>query len=79
MTLAMAAVWAGAIAAIVVLFRAGTQRGDSADRSTQQRGPAQLLAERFARGEIDESEYRFRLGVLQDNATPTSRSGAGSQ
>jgi putative membrane protein len=31
-------------------------------------GPEQLLAERFARGEIDESEYRARLDVLAGTA-----------
>lgn len=28
-------------------------------------GPEQLLAERYARGEIDEEEYRERLSVLR--------------
>ncbi|MGY4711759.1 SHOCT domain-containing protein [Mycolicibacterium sp. CBM1] len=28
-------------------------------------GPEQLLAERFARGEIDEDEYRRRLSLLR--------------
>jgi putative membrane protein len=32
--------------------------------------PEQLLAERFARGEIDEDEYRRRLGVLRETAGP---------
>lgn len=27
--------------------------------------PGQVLASRFARGEIDETEYRHRLGVLR--------------
>ncbi|MBW0115090.1 SHOCT domain-containing protein [Pseudonocardia abyssalis] len=31
-----------------------------------------MLAERFARGEIDEQEYRMRLDVLQE--PPTLRS-----
>lgn len=29
-------------------------------------GPEQVLAERFARGEIDEDEYRRRLRVLRE-------------
>ena len=29
-------------------------------------GPERLLAERYARGEIDDEEYRRRLGVLRD-------------
>lgn len=32
--------------------------------------PEQLLAERFARGEIDEDEYRRRLAVLRDATGP---------
>ncbi|MEU6537714.1 SHOCT domain-containing protein [Streptomyces sp. NPDC047000] len=32
--------------------------------------PEQLLAERFARGEIDEDEYRRRLAVLRDAGGP---------
>jgi uncharacterized membrane protein len=30
--------------------------------------PEQVLAARFARGEIDETEYRARLAVLRDHA-----------
>ncbi|GAB4100795.1 SHOCT domain-containing protein [Sinomonas halotolerans] len=30
-------------------------------------GPEQLLAERFARGEIDEAEYRARIDVLRQH------------
>lgn len=32
--------------------------------------PEQLLAARFARGEINENEYRDRLAVLRDHAHP---------
>ncbi|BFV55348.1 hypothetical protein KCMC57_up04520 [Kitasatospora sp. CMC57] len=32
--------------------------------------PEQLLAERFARGEIDDQEYRKRLAALRDTAHP---------
>ncbi|MGY1591242.1 SHOCT domain-containing protein [Geodermatophilus sp. SYSU D00708] len=35
------------------------------------RSAEQLLAERFARGEIDEEEYRRRLAVLHETRTPT--------
>ena len=68
MTLAMAAVWGGVIAAIVVLFRSNDRKSDVTERLGSDRGPKQLLAERFARGEIDEAEYRARLGVLQGDA-----------
>jgi len=33
--------------------------------------PRQVLAERFARGEIDEEEYRSRLGALDEAGTGT--------
>lgn len=33
--------------------------------------PRRLLAERFARGEIDEPEYRHALDVLADPPRPT--------
>lgn len=33
--------------------------------SKRPRGPERMLAERYARGEIDEDEYRERLGVLR--------------
>lgn len=58
--------WAAVIFGIVALIR-------NAGRSGQQRGgeshaaaaPERLLAERFARGEIDDEEYRQRLAALQ--------------
>ncbi|MFI6875534.1 SHOCT domain-containing protein [Streptomyces sp. NPDC050400] len=33
--------------------------------------PERLLAERFARGELDDDEYRRRIAVLRDNAPLT--------
>ncbi|WP_372351283.1 SHOCT domain-containing protein [Streptomyces sp. KL116D] len=33
--------------------------------------PERLLAERFARGELDDDEYRRRLAVLRDNVPLT--------
>jgi putative membrane protein len=42
----------------------------SGDRRPQQQPPSpeQVLAARFARGEISETEYRDRLAVLRDHA-----------
>jgi putative membrane protein len=34
--------------------------------------PEQLLAERFARGEINEEEYRHRLAVLRGESQPAN-------
>jgi putative membrane protein len=56
--------WGLVIAGIAALVRytgRGTPRsGPAADAATPQR----LLAERFARGEVDEEEYTRRLQVL---------------
>ncbi len=61
MTLGMLAFWGLVIWAIFALVRSST---DGATR----RGatPEQILGERFARGEIDEDEYRRRLDALRD-------------
>ena len=40
--------------------------------------PQQLLADRFARGEIDAEEYRHRLGVLQNPSAPPEQPPPGS-
>lgn len=39
-------------------------------RSTPARQAEATLAERFAKGDIDETEYRARLEVIRANATP---------
>lgn len=62
-------VWALLVVLAVVLYRMGTAQhrvgtaplsGTAGDRDAER-----ILAERFARGEIDESEYRSRLSVLR--------------
>jgi putative membrane protein len=59
MTLGMMAFWVLLIAAVVWLVRGLDQR-PAGSRSSQLRGPEQLLAERFARGDIDECEFNDR-------------------
>ena len=44
----------------------GHRHGPVLGRAT----PEELLAERFARGEIDEQEYRLRLDTLHDRSGP---------
>jgi putative membrane protein len=75
--LATAAFWALLIIAIVWLVRAaGRQRifeGGPHHRppGTYQAASAEtILAERFARGEIDEDEYRNRLAALRGYREP---------
>ncbi|GGY14604.1 SHOCT domain-containing protein [Streptomyces anandii] len=67
MSLGTVLFWAVLIAAGVLLFRA-LDRGRGRPPRTAAPGrptPEQLLAELFARGEIDEDEYRRRLEVLR--------------
>ncbi|NUT49036.1 MAG: SHOCT domain-containing protein [Saccharothrix sp.] len=76
MSLGMIAFWAVVITFAVLLFRALSQTGQPPARSTSAPGPELQLAERFARGEIDEDEYRRRLAVLRK---PTDPKGATDQ
>ncbi|MHA6794267.1 SHOCT domain-containing protein [Pseudonocardia bannensis] len=67
MTVSMVLFWALIIRGVIALVRF-LVRGD---RSMSARPtPEQLLAERFARGEIDEQEYRQRLHTLRERARP---------
>jgi putative membrane protein len=60
MMLSMVAFWGLIVWGIVALFRGSGWTRPRPDR----RDPEQILAERFAAGEIDEDEYRRRLEVL---------------
>lgn len=66
MAIGMVLFWALLIAGIVVLIRfiAGDRQSTS---PTPAPSPEQILADRFARGEISETEYRDRLTVLQNH------------
>ena len=59
MMTAMALMWGLLIAAVVALVRT-----PPTDARRERRDPVRLLDERFARGEIDESEYRARRRAL---------------
>jgi putative membrane protein len=61
--------WGVVITALVVLIR-HVMRSDQppAGRTS---GPETLLAERFARGEIDEIDYHKRLDVLRGTSRHT--------
>ncbi|MER6030061.1 SHOCT domain-containing protein [Streptomyces sp. NPDC001851] len=76
MSVGMLLFWILIIALGVLLYRSLARPGEGSDRAgSGQPGtsPEQLLAERFARGEIDEDEYRRRLTVLREG----SRDGPG--
>ena len=60
---------AGGISVYRSLNRTPANHGSAGNRPT----PVQLLAERFARGEIDEEEYRQRLETLRGTG-PVARS-----
>ena len=64
MSLMMVVFWGGLIALAAWLVH--TLRGDAGgSRSEPLRRPEDVLAERFARGEIDEDEYARRTAALE--------------
>lgn len=67
MSLVMVGFWAFVIWAAMSLFRS-TGAPDGGTREAKD-----ILAERFAAGEIDEVEYRERLGVLQGDEARARR------
>ena len=76
-TIGMVVFWGVLIAAGVGLFRYlahnGQQSqppGPSAAAPNAPQSPEAILAERFARGEIDESEYHTRLATLRGAMRP---------
>lgn len=70
MTTAMALMWGLLVAAVVALVRTPP----SGPRRPERRDAWQLLDERFARGDIDETEYRARRRTLDAGGGPTRRS-----
>jgi len=61
----------GAFVAIVwAVFRAST----SGDRRERPRAPEDLLAERFAKGEIGTEDYQERLRILDERRSRTPSS-----
>jgi putative membrane protein len=66
MTVSFLLFWGVVIGGIVLLARSFGGGAQRAVAIPQPPTPQQVLAERFARGEIDEDEYRHRLQVLRD-------------
>ena len=78
MTFGMVAFWALFITAVVLAIRwLVGQHGATASPPIAGRSRAEdVLGERFARGEIDDNEYRKRLALLREQAgaaNPPSR------
>jgi putative membrane protein len=63
MIVMMLLLWGGAAAVIVYLVR-GAQHHEASPRHQELNGIG-ILEERFARGEIDETEFKQRRAVLQ--------------
>jgi putative membrane protein len=60
------AIWVLVVAAVVLLARSSTSgTGGGPRHSVDSSAPEQVLAQRFARGEIDDEEYRRRLDALR--------------
>lgn len=70
MTISMVLFWGLLILGGVLLVRALNRPIDGPSPAARP-SPDQLLAERFARGEIDEEEYRRRLATLTDSGQVT--------
>ncbi|MEU8585850.1 SHOCT domain-containing protein [Streptomyces sp. NPDC048664] len=67
--------WVVLVLVVVLLVRA-SRRGSPGPRDAAwASGPEQVLAERFARGEIDEEEYRRRLEVLREVRSDSAKRG----
>jgi putative membrane protein len=64
--------WALIITVAVLLYRSLTGTPQQ-PRTHVPPSPEQLLAERFARGEIDEEEYGRRLSVLRSDGVGLSK------
>lgn len=68
MLVSVVAFWALVASAVVAVFRSGRDdRGSRDDRTSwpPRPDPLSILEERFARGEIDETEYRARADILR--------------
>ena len=69
MAVVMVLFWGGVITAIVLAIRyvGGSSNVAASPPSYGPSRPEDVLAERFARGEIDVDEYRRRVKVLQEH------------
>ncbi|WP_199824921.1 SHOCT domain-containing protein [Streptomyces maremycinicus] len=78
MSLGMIVFWGLIITVFVLLFRALSRPAPGGSGEVTPSPPTppsaeQLLAERFARGEIDEEEYQRRLGVLHSTGADLTK------
>jgi putative membrane protein len=66
MSLMMLIFWGG-VAWVVVTLIQQTGTRPARDQPAPSADPLRILDERFARGEIDDDDYRRRRDVLRDN------------
>ncbi|UQX12955.1 SHOCT domain-containing protein [Candidatus Mycobacterium methanotrophicum] len=68
--------WALVITAVVLVARylLTLSQRPTATRSAGASSAEQVLAERYARGEIDDDEYKRRLALLRQNLASTASS-----
>lgn len=64
MSLMMVAFWGLLIVAVVAFIRWSRRDAATPRTASSQETAEQLLANRFARGDLDEEDYRRRLAVL---------------
>ncbi len=65
MSLVMVGFWAAVAWLIVTVIRGGNRHGSSAAGASPTDSAERILAERFARGEIDAAEYHQRLDDIR--------------
>lgn len=75
MSLMMVVVWGLPIALVVWAVRSSYHRDQPSVTAPRRPDADQVLAERYARGEIDESEFAHRREVLRTGPTATSERG----
>ena len=71
MSLMMLVVWAGPIALVVWLVRSSFHPGQRPDTAPPASAADDVLAQRYARGEIDEEEFARRSEVLHSAPKPS--------
>lgn len=73
MSIGMVAFWGLLIAAFVLVIRMVTRSDGAPSTDDRLRSAEDLLAERFARGEIDAEEYASRLDTLRTHGGAVPR------
>ncbi|HVU74565.1 MAG TPA: SHOCT domain-containing protein [Mycobacteriales bacterium] len=81
MSLMMVLFWGGVVALVVWLVRRSRTEPTAAGSGSRptSTGPDEVLAERFARGEIDEDEFSRRRELLHSGGRGGTSSGGASR